>query len=124
MAVRPRGDGGLTNEPSGIGIRRPRIGPQRVAALHGELLVLGVKVAASTYGRFCKEAGIDPASGRACITWADVVRSQADALLACDFLETVTLTGTRMYVFAAADSLTVDPSGSKMWARNSSVWVV
>jgi hypothetical protein len=92
--------------------------------LHGELLVLGVKVAASKYGRCCKEAGIDPAPERACTTWADFVRSQADALLACDILETVTLTGTVMYVFAATDSLTVDPSGSKMWARNSSVWVI
>jgi hypothetical protein len=36
-------------------------------------------------------------------TWADFLRSQADALLACDFLETVTLTGARMYVLAAIE---------------------
>ncbi|MEV0136786.1 integrase core domain-containing protein, partial [Dactylosporangium sp. NPDC050688] len=36
-------------------------------------------------------------------TWADFLRSQADALLACDFLETVTLTGARMYAFAAIE---------------------
>jgi hypothetical protein len=29
-------------------------------------------------------------------TWADFLRSQADALPACDFLETVTLSGARM----------------------------
>jgi hypothetical protein len=29
-------------------------------------------------------------------TWASFLRSQADALLACDFLETVTLTGARL----------------------------
>jgi hypothetical protein len=29
-----------------------------------------------------------------------LLRSQADALLACDFLETVTLSGARMYAFA------------------------
>jgi putative transposase len=34
---------------------------------------------------------------------ADFLRSQADALLACDFLETFTLTGTRMYVFAVIE---------------------
>jgi putative transposase len=71
--------------------------------LHGELLVLGVKVAASTVWEILKEAGIDPAPERASSTWADFLRSQADALLACDFLETVTLTGTRMYVFAVIE---------------------
>lgn len=33
-------------------------------------------------------------------TWADFLRSQADALLACDFFEDVTLSGARLYVFA------------------------
>jgi putative transposase len=46
---------------------------------------------------------IDPAPERAASTWADFLRSQADALLACDFLETVTLTGTRMYVLAVIE---------------------
>ena len=31
--------------------------------------------------------------GWACTPWADFLRSQADALLACDFLETVTPSG-------------------------------
>jgi putative transposase len=60
-------------------------------------------VAASTVWEILKEAGIDPAPERACSTWADFLRSQADALLACDFFETVTLTGTRMYVFAVIE---------------------
>ncbi|WP_328418398.1 integrase core domain-containing protein [Micromonospora sp. NBC_00389] len=71
--------------------------------LHGELLVLGVKVAASTVWEILNEAGIDPAPERASNTWADFLRSQADALLACDFLETVTLTGARMYVLAVIE---------------------
>jgi transposase InsO family protein len=71
--------------------------------LHGELLVLGVKVAASTVWEMLKEAGIDPTPERSASTWADFLRSQADALLACDFLETVTLTGTRMYVLAVIE---------------------
>ena len=50
-----------------------------------------------------REAGIDPAPDRTASTWADFLRSQADALLACDFLETVTLTGTRMYVLAVIE---------------------
>lgn len=71
--------------------------------LHGELLVLGIKVAASTVWKMLKEAGINPAPERACSTWADFLRSQAEALLACDFLETVTLTGTRLYVLAVIE---------------------
>lgn len=50
-----------------------------------------------------REAGIDPAPDRACSTWADFLRSQAGALLACDFLETVTLSGSRLYVLAVIE---------------------
>jgi putative transposase len=74
--------------------------------LHGELLVLGVKVAPSTVWEILREAGIDPAPERSSSTWADFLRSQADALLACDFLETVTVSGTRMYVLAVIEHAT------------------
>lgn len=47
-----------------------------------------------------KDAGIHPAPERACSTWAGFLRFQADALLACDFFETVTLSGAPMYVLA------------------------
>jgi putative transposase len=83
----------LARENPGWGYRR----------LHGDLLVLGLTVAASTVWQILKEAGIDPAPERAASTWADFLRSQADALLACDFLETVTLFGTRMYVLAVIE---------------------
>jgi transposase len=75
----------------------PNWGYRRV---HRELLVLGVKVAASAVWEILHEAGIDPAPKRSASTWGAFLRSQADVLLACDFLETVTLAGTRMYVFA------------------------
>ncbi|MGW7419076.1 integrase core domain-containing protein [Streptomyces sp. NPDC054813] len=71
--------------------------------IHGELLVLGIQVAASTVWEIPKEAGIDPASERASSTWADFLHSQADALLACDFLETITLSGARLHVFAVIE---------------------
>src|SRR4030088_3134675 len=74
--------------------------------LHGELLVLGVKVAASTVWEMLREAGIDPAPERSSSTWADFLRSQADALLAWDFLETVTVSGARMYVLAVIEHTT------------------
>jgi putative transposase len=61
--------------------------------IHGELLVLGIKIAASTVWEILHDAGIDPAPGRTSTSWASFLRSQAGALLACDFFETVTMTG-------------------------------
>ncbi|KJY27634.1 helix-turn-helix domain-containing protein, partial [Streptomyces sp. NRRL S-495] len=78
----------LAAENPGWGYRR----------LHGELLVLGVKAAASTVWEILQKAGIPPSPERTSSTWADFLRSQAAALLACDFFETVTLSGARLYV--------------------------
>ncbi|TDD37050.1 helix-turn-helix domain-containing protein [Saccharopolyspora elongata] len=74
--------------------------------LHGELLILGVKVAASTVWEILKETGIDPAPERNSSTWAEFLCSQADALLACGFFETVTLSGLRLYVLAVIERTT------------------
>jgi len=52
------------------------------------------------------DAGIDPAPERTSTTWADFLRSQADAMLACDFFETVTLGGSRLYVLAVIEHAT------------------
>ena len=54
--------------------------------VHGELLTLGVKVAPSTVWEILHEAGIDPAPDRAVTTWTDFLHSQAQALLAADFI--------------------------------------
>ena len=72
----------------------------------GELLVLGVKVAASTVWEILQQAGIDPAPQRTATTWATFLRSQAQAIIAADFFETTTLTGTRLYVLAVIDHAT------------------
>ncbi|MFJ8390912.1 integrase core domain-containing protein [Streptomyces sp. NPDC094438] len=50
-----------------------------------------------------REAGIDPAPARSSSAWADFLRSQADVLLACGFLETVTLSGVRLHVCAVIE---------------------
>jgi transposase InsO family protein len=71
--------------------------------IHGELLVLGLKVAASTVWEILTDAGTHPAPERTSSTWTQFLRSQAEALLACDFFETVTLAGTRMYVLAVIE---------------------
>ena len=83
----------LVRENPGWGYRR----------VHGELLVLGVKVAASTVWEILHDAGIDPAPERSSTTWADFLRYQAEGLLACDFFETVTLSGARLYVLAVIE---------------------
>jgi putative transposase len=74
--------------------------------IHGELLVLGIKVAASTVWEILHNAGINPAPQQTSQSWAVFLRSQAEALLAADFLETVTLTGARLYVLAVIEHAT------------------
>jgi transposase InsO family protein len=71
--------------------------------LHGKLLVLGAKVAPATVWEILRDAGIDPAPEHGATTWAAFLRSQAEAPLACDFFETVTLSGARLYVFAVIE---------------------
>jgi transposase len=72
--------------------------------IHGELATLGIKVAASTVWEILKAEGIDPAPDRSTTTWADFLRSQAEALLAVDFIETITLTGQRQYILASSNT--------------------
>jgi transposase len=76
----------------------PSWGYRRV---HGELALLGISIAASTVWEILKTAGVDPAPHRTTVTWANFLRSQAEAILAIDFIETVTLTGVRQYILAA-----------------------
>jgi putative transposase len=56
----------LAQENPGWGYRR----------LHGELLVVGVKVAVSTVWEILHDAGIDPAPERASSTWGNFLRFQ------------------------------------------------
>jgi transposase InsO family protein len=69
--------------------------------IHGELALLGVAVAASTGWEILKTAGIEASPQRATVTWAAFLHSQAEAILAMDFIETITLTGQRQYILAA-----------------------
>ncbi|MEV0615112.1 integrase core domain-containing protein [Nonomuraea sp. NPDC050404] len=83
----------LVRENPGWGYRR----------VHGELTTLGITVAPSTVWEILKQPGLDPAAERASTTWADFLRSQADALLACDFIETVILNGQRQYILTVIE---------------------
>jgi hypothetical protein len=64
---------------------------------------LGIKIAASTVWGIPHEAGIDPAPQQTSQTWATFLRTQAEAILAADFFQVVTLTGARLHVLAVIE---------------------
>ncbi|MFC5823257.1 integrase core domain-containing protein [Nonomuraea insulae] len=98
----------------------PSWGYRRV---HGELTTLGIKVAPSTVWEILKQEGLDPAPERASTTWADFLRSQADALLAADFIETITLNGQRQYILAVIEHTTRRIRVLGTTAHPSASWV-
>src|SRR6266568_2780957 len=83
----------LARENPGWGYRR----------IHGELAGLGVKVAASTVWEILKNAGIGPAPRRIGPGWSLFLRSQAEAILACDLFTAELLDGTQAYVLAVIE---------------------
>ena len=66
--------------------------------IHGELAGLGVNVAASTVWEILRTNGIYPAARRTVPTWSQFLRSQAEAILACDFFSVDLLDGTQAHV--------------------------
>jgi len=78
----------LAGENPGWGYRR----------IQGELVGLGVKLAASTVWSILREAGIEPAPKRSETSWAEFLRRQAASILECDFLTVDTLFLKRFYV--------------------------
>src|SRR2546430_13579990 len=109
----------LARENPGWGYRR----------IHGELAGLGVKVAASTVWEILKNAGIGPAPRRIGPGWSLFLRSQAEAILACDLFTAELLDGTQAYVLAVIEhassririlGVTLHPTGewTSQQARN------
>jgi putative transposase len=78
----------LARENPGWGYRR----------IQGELVGLGIKLAASTVWTILKEAGIEPAPKRLETSWTEFLRQQAASILECDFLTVDTLFLRRFYV--------------------------
>jgi putative transposase len=66
--------------------------------IQGELVGLGIKLAASTVWTILKEAGIEPAPKRMQTSWTAFLRRQAASILECDFLTVDTLFLKRFYV--------------------------
>jgi putative transposase len=66
--------------------------------IHGELVKLGVTVAASTVYEILRTAGVDPAPRRDGPTWRQFLHAQAAGILAADYLHVDTVALTRLYV--------------------------
>jgi transposase InsO family protein len=65
-----------------------------------------VKLAASTAWEILENAGIDPAPRRTGPAWSQFLRSQAEAILACDFFTAGLPGGTQAYVLAVVEHAT------------------
>jgi hypothetical protein len=83
----------LARENPGWGYRR----------IHGELAGLGVRLAASTVWEILQASGTGPARRRTGPTWSQFLRSQAEAILACDFFTADLPGGTQAYVLAVIE---------------------
>jgi putative transposase len=95
------------HESSGLVLRLARENPEwGYRRIHGELAGLGVPVAASTVWEILKNAGIEPAPRRIGPTWSQFLRSQAEAILACDLFTADLLDGTQAYVLAVIEHAT------------------
>jgi putative transposase len=78
----------LARENPGWGYRR----------IQGELVGLGVSLAASTVWEILRREGIQPAPRRLETSWAEFLRRQATSILECDFLTVDTVFWKRFYV--------------------------
>ena len=86
-----------------LATENPTWGYRRV---HGELAGLGYHIGASTVWKILNGAGIDPAPRRAGPTWAQFLRAQAQAILACDLFHLDTITLHRLYAFFVIEHAT------------------
>jgi hypothetical protein len=78
----------LARENPGWGYRR----------IQGELIGLGVSLAASTVWEILRREGIEPAPRRLESSWAEFLSRQAGSILECDFLTVDTVFFKRLYV--------------------------
>jgi putative transposase len=66
--------------------------------IHGELAGPGRKIAPSAVWQILKDAGIDPAPGRAGQSWRAFLDAQAKTILATDFFHVDTVFLRRLHV--------------------------
>jgi hypothetical protein len=98
----------------------PSWGYKRV---HGELATLGIKFAPSPLWEILKQEGVAPSPTRTSTTWAYFLRPQADALLACDFIEAITLDGHRQHILAVIEHATGRVHVLSTTAHPTAAWI-
>jgi putative transposase len=103
-----------------LAAENPRWGYLRIV---GELRHLGVRVSASTVQRVLRQAGLGPAPRRGGPNWSTFLRTQAHAVLACDFFTVETIWLRRLYVlfFIELGSRRVHLAG--ITTRPNGAWV-
>jgi hypothetical protein len=85
--------------------------------IHGELLGLGHRVAASTVWEILTHAGIDPAPQRSGATWQQFLTAQAKSILAVDFFHVDSVFGRRLYLLLTTRTFVVMVWDGRRWLR-------
>ena len=92
---RPPTDDQTTELVLRLARENPRWGYRRI---QGELLKIGVRLAASTIAKILKDRGLGPAPRRSGPTWREFLRTQASGVVATDFFHVDTVLFKRLYV--------------------------
>jgi putative transposase len=91
--------------------------------IHGELVGLGHRIAASTVWKILTTAGIDPAPLRSGPTWRQFLAAQAHAILAVDFAHVDTVLLRRLYVLIVIEHGRRRVHLARITAHPSGAWV-
>jgi transposase InsO family protein len=103
----------LARENPGWGYRR----------IQGELVGLGIQIAASTVWTILRQAGIEPAPKRLETSWVEFLRQQAAGILECDFLTVDTVFLRRFYVLFFIELATRRVHLAGITANPDGAWV-